>query len=827
MAKLIDPLAQERPVPRLTGEVARRQAVLPAEGVGRGMQMLGQGMQAAADEITRVQKVEEERVNTLAAEDAFTRLRERQLGLSVGEAGFGSVKGRDAVTRPVFKEYSERFDAVEKEIADGLRNDTQRLKFKQRAQVSRLQFQEEMLRHLAQQGDVFSREVYDGVVTTEQRNAMARWNSPNDIGLSLDRIRDAVATRADRFGWDPEYAKAVLQAEHGKVHASVVQQALLAENYQYAEAWFNEHRSDIDLQTARALESAVENGTQKQLTAGYTADYLANEDSLPALGGLHRRVLEDATLDETRKNILVGRIQNRMAVLERRIELEAERRFRMVERGISQLNDITLMGFEPSLDAFSQVLELARGTPLEAEAHAALRLADATRQFRNMPPLHQEQMLTAAEAQARLDPTKFDVRVLHAWRQIREAQQRQVQEAPVSFAVQQGIIPPPAPLDLSQPDQMGTALQERFTVARTMASRYQTPMKPLTPAEVQLLTATLSKASVDQKRNYIAALFKASGGDTEGYLAVMGQLAPDDPVTAIAGAQAARGRMPDADLLLRGQAILNPPKTTDGKTTGLLPMPPENELREQFDRYVRDVFARKPEARNAHYQAAKAAYAALSADAGDRDTKVLQNDRWEAAMEAAIGQVAVHNDRRIVLPSGYDVSRFRDELRERLDAIAVSQALDPSWTASRLRDLPLENLGESRYVLRSGDAVVTDPTGKPLILDFSRPYTSRVAGGQVSRPAPLPPAGPGLPPSPTQNPVVPRGTAPQPQGGLPPTPKPVKPPAPPVDEDNEAERSAKRLRDIRAREAEIEERLKQLDKEQKERDKKKPRGGGI
>jgi hypothetical protein len=682
-------------------------------------------VEAGLEQIYRAQKVEEERVNTLVAEDAFTNLRERQLDLSIGEeAGFTNLKGSDAVTKPVFKEWSKRFEDAEQQITGTLKNDGQRQKFKQRADVARLQFQEEILRHLGREGDTYAKEVYDGAVAIEQRNAVARWNSPNDIDLSLDRIKAAVEDRAERYGWTDDYKQAVLQLEHGKVHSAVVGQALASGNFRYAQAWYEQHKEDIDLNTAKQLERAVEDGTQKELSARYTAQYLAGEDSPRALETLRKKVLSDSALGEDRRNILVGRIQNREYVLERRAEIAEDRRSRVIERGIAELNASTLAGFEPSQDQFTPLIAAAKGTELEAEVTRAISLADATRSFRNMPPVQQERALATVEAGIRTEPTKFDRRVVSAWRSIYDAQRRQATDSPVTFGVQQGIVAPPQPLDLSRPDAMGPALRERYEIANGMALRYQTERKPLTNEEVRLLTTTLSNASIEQKRNYFASLAKTSGNDTlgvDGYLAVMAQLAPDDPVTAIAGSQAARGRAADADLILRGQSILRPPSKADGKSdgSGLLPMPAETELRLGFDRHIREAFSGKPEARNAHYQAAKAAYAALSVDAGDRDTKVLNGDRWEQAMDIAIGPVEKYRGRRVVMPSGYELSQFRDGIRDRIDDMFRTQNLDPSWTVDRLRNLPLENIGDGRYVFRAGDAVVVDKVGQPVVIDFN------------------------------------------------------------------------------------------------------------
>lgn len=754
MPKLFDPSAQARPTPRLVGGTARIPDVPTSNAEAQGLMSIGKSIEAGANEIFRAQQIEEERINTLRAEEAFNTLRQRQLDLTIGdEDGFTKQKGAAAVTRPLYTEWSKKFEDAELEIAGALSNDVQREKFKSRAAVARLQYQEGILRHLAQEDDAYAKQVYDGVLSTEQQNATAQWDSPNDVALSLERVKNAVEERADRFGWDAEYADAVMRQERGKVHAAVIGQAIATQNYKYAEQWYNENRDDIDPTTAKQLAIAVENGTQKELTNGYNTRYLATENSMQGLESLRKEVLSDETLNEDRKNVLVGRIQNRQYVLENRIQVLENKRLRIVERGITEVNSNTLAGYEATPEQLEPLLNAAKGTELEAEAKRAIALADATRQFRQAPPLVQEQMLTQAETGLRTDPTKFDRKVVEAWRSIYSNQRRDVQDNPVSFAVRQGFIEPPEPIDLTNPDNAGEALEQRFTLARSVANRYQAPIKPLTNEEVTLLKTSMERAAPEQKRDYLGKLFEASGKDMQGYMAMMAQLAPDDPVTAIAGSHAARGRDASADLMLRGQAILRPSSKADGRPDGgLLPMPPENDLRSGFDRYLRETFAGKPEQRNAHYQASKAIYAALSIDAGDKDTKVLDSDRWEQAMELAIGTIDKHNGRRVVLPHGMDYGDFKDAVADRAERVlkastaagvrltqaktmqpdkaqaqlreivnSGSYALDPSWTVSRLNDLPLENVGDGRYMFRTGDSALVDLTGRPVIIDLNPP----------------------------------------------------------------------------------------------------------
>ena len=765
MPRLLDPSTIDRAVPRQAG-VVQLPVTQQSDAVGQGLINLGTGIEQGTEQLYRAQKIEDDRVNKLRAEEAVTKLRTRQLDLSFGEQnGYERMKGSAAVTRPILPEWTKRFEDAEKEINGELSNDTQRTSFKASANVSRLQFQEGIMRHLAKEGDTYAKEVFDGTVKTEQQNAAARWNSPNDVGVSLARIDNAVEERADRYSWPSEYKDVVRKQEQGSVHAAVIGQAIANGNFRYAEEWFNKNRDNIDPTTSKQLAVAVQNGTQKELVNTYNAEYLSNEDSMPALEGLRKRVLSDQVLDEDRRNVLVGRIQNRQAVLDNRIQIQNDRRLKVLERGINELNSNTLAGFEPNANQFAPLLEAAKGTELEAQAQAALKLADTTRQFRNAPPIVQEQMLTNAESAIRQDPTKFDRNVLGAWRQISENQRKQATEAPVKFMVRQGVIEAPTPVDLSQPQDAGPALQERFSVARAASTFYQVPFKPLDPEEVSLLRSTLDAMPTSVKRDYFGKLAVASGTDTAGYMAIMGQLAPDQPVTAIAGALSGKGNNLAADLALRGQAILQPPNKSDGKpdTGALLPLPPEQDFRTSFDSEVREAFAGKAKARSDHYQTAKAIYAAMSVDAGDKDTKVFNRDRWEKSIEMAIGPIEKYNGRRTIIPQGYDYDQFRDALADRVESLQEKSLtsrtrsfytqksggevkpgndfeLDPYWTTKRLMDLPLEAQDDGRYAFRSGDGIVTDNYGRPVIIDFSRPgriktpepYADMPEGGYVA-----------------------------------------------------------------------------------------------
>lgn len=679
-----------RKAPQPAGGLSQYRVDVNADAPPRAALGAADVLENAAENIERRRKqvahearIEQDRLDTTRAEQAFNELRQSQLDLTAGEAnGFMRQKGSAAVARstPLYDDWQKKFDDSATKIGSTLINDAQRQKFNARRDVAKLQFSEELLRHTANEGAVYDKEVYEGTVATEVQNAQARWENQSDVALSIDRITNSVANRAETLKWPAEYKQATLQQELGKVHAGVIQQAIVANKTAYAEAWFNKYRGDIDANTARVLERAVEDGGQKQLTNDYTAEMLAMRDNHAGLEKLAARVLQDPVYRDDLKNMTYGRIVSRAETLERRAAARAAAQERQVQHAITGINQNTLAGFEATTEQMAPVIAAAKGNPaLQAQAQQMVNLANATRTFRQAPLYAQEQMLTEMEVQARRDPTRFDLTTLNAMRSIHEAQKRQVNDDPVGFAVKQGIVEP-APLDLSDPVASADGLRQRFAVGRGLRDTQAAPFKPLTPDEVTLVTSALKRVGPEGKREYFGKLMEASNGDLEGYSAIMSQLAPDDPVTAVAGAYAGRGRNVAADLMLKGQAILNPPRATDGQPEKgkTWPMPPDAKLFEEFTSYEQDAFAGRPQLRSTYLQSAKAIYAARSAEAGDA-TGELNSERWDEAMRLATGGIDKYNGRSTLMPYGYDLTEFKDSLDRRIKMIVrVSESPSPT-----------------------------------------------------------------------------------------------------------------------------------------------------
>lgn len=190
----------ERPSPQPgTGAASYRPQ---PEGIeGQALAGVGKGLQWAGNEIYRAAKIEEERLNTQAAEDAFSRYRDEQLDLTVGEQhGFKHRKGADAVMKPTVKDYTTRLDDIRKGIESGLSNDRQRQIFQQRARVATIQFREGLAHHVSQETETYSKQVFASTKASELSQIAANYDQPFLAAFSVDRVNDAIDNEAERLG---------------------------------------------------------------------------------------------------------------------------------------------------------------------------------------------------------------------------------------------------------------------------------------------------------------------------------------------------------------------------------------------------------------------------------------------------------------------------------------------------------------------------------------------------------------------------------------------------------------------------------------------------
>ena len=227
MMKLPDLSEGQRATPTPAGGVASYQPedLGAAMAPGQAISELGNTIQGEVD-----------RIGTLQAEDAYTKLRNWQLDQTVGPQGFQSLKGAAAVNGPQLPDITARFNDTAKEFGGNLFG-VAATKFKARADIAGNQFKEDFLRHQVQQSALWSNEVTNTSIDAEIRSIAANYADDNAIGKSMVRINGLI----DAHGQDPHVGLSA--GAIGNLKIAALQKATAAR----LEAW-----SEVDPMAAYA-----------------------------------------------------------------------------------------------------------------------------------------------------------------------------------------------------------------------------------------------------------------------------------------------------------------------------------------------------------------------------------------------------------------------------------------------------------------------------------------------------------------------------------------------------------------------------------------------
>ena len=233
----------QRPTPNAPGGIAQYRGEIPGlEAAGVANMNLGRTLSAVGDDLWH----EQNRLDTIKAEEAFNDLRRRQLDLTIGQKGFTNLKGGDAVQPTYFPGFMAEFGRAESEVANTLTNDRQKELFKRRAAVAAVEFKGNLLNHAVQQGDAMAKATTQATVDTEIANIAANPLDDGKVAFSNLRISEALASENKRLGIANNSPIALEQAQ--KVQDAAWQKRIDAVLYNdpiAAEALFRAHEKQI------------------------------------------------------------------------------------------------------------------------------------------------------------------------------------------------------------------------------------------------------------------------------------------------------------------------------------------------------------------------------------------------------------------------------------------------------------------------------------------------------------------------------------------------------------------------------------------------------
>lgn len=265
----------QRPTPQAAGGIASYRGEIPgAEAPGQAMVAMGKTIAGVGDELWH----EQEKLNTIKAEEAFNELRRRQLDLSIGQGGFATLKGGDAVQPTYFPKYMGQFNTAANEIGKNLENDRQKELFKRRAEIAGTEFKGNLLNHAVQQADILAKMTTQAVVDTEIANIAANPMDEGKVAFSNLRISEALASENKRLGIANDSPIALDQAQKIQDAATVkrVDAALFASPFD-AEKLFNVVEKQITSPEIRDALRAKIQRVKIPLMAGNDADAILAE----------------------------------------------------------------------------------------------------------------------------------------------------------------------------------------------------------------------------------------------------------------------------------------------------------------------------------------------------------------------------------------------------------------------------------------------------------------------------------------------------------------------------------------------------------------------
>ena len=589
---------------------------------------------------------------------------------------------------------------------------------------------------------------------TEQMLAAKEKAGPGAAGFTPEVLKqfDDYSTKA--IGDRPSaITKRLLQEGFQNLRTSLGQDALVFE----AQARVDNRINSVEAGLNKAAQAVLTDPRQRAIALNEQLAYINSIDIPPkAKEALKERALQsldsaalngeinrsrnniramDGLLDRMGKGEFAGVPAQQLAAAETRIgnfknslivrsEAAERRRLTGLEQQAKRLSWYVENGRDIPPNEIDTFTRNARGTAYEGALMPILDEQKAVSEIAKLAPDQQVAKVKEMQASYGETPSKEQLTKLTKIQRYVNNNLKLLNESPLDYAAQREGAQV-APLDLQKPDTWAGTLGARTAILTDQARRNGVAPKGLLPQEAQQISNALKAARPEQAREILTKLYTGFGDDKV-YRATMQQLAPDNPVMAVAGIAAARGLESStdrsvADYILRGQQLLRQDTKEDGKPSGgkMIPMPKEADLSVAFANLEGNAFAGREQARNAYYQAAKSIYAAKSAEEGDYSGEINPK-RWDTAMNLATGGIDTYKGRSIVLPYGVKVGEFKDGMKQRIPDLIAAGRLTDGWTPEKLRDLPLENAGDGRYFFRVGDGVLVGKDGRPVVLDWAQ-----------------------------------------------------------------------------------------------------------
>jgi hypothetical protein len=534
----------------------------------------------------------------------------------------------------------------------------------------------------------------------------------------LDRVRQAsakgriMAAQSDLTSLMDTLGKnsALPGANVEQINASVdAEDVDLAGRLAYGEAWASKKQEFKD-------DNWTTHATQRVIGARESLGSLQKvEHDLTAEDGFYAK-----KLDPEKRNQLLNTVTGRIYQVKEHQQRQAEMREMKAERALTQMDRQAATGVPPTPADQQRWKTITAGTSVAGEFNTRMaQMSEVQTLLRAPMPVQQQYIDRKRQQMAANGGSVAEQANVNRLQTAVDNNAKLLRDDPLTFnALRTGADV--APLDITgvmtQEGQQRLVAQigDRFDTVNSVRKAYgpEVSRVPFKAGELTMLSAALASADDGTKLQIFGAIAAGapSGAD---FAATAKALAPDQPITVLAGMAQFRG--------LKGKDGTNVPQTllagAKVLTDKSVPMPKENFFRAAFDEAVGNSLVPGTQQREQGYLAFKSLYAGKAAAKGLAYTEGddLDKETTDAAIEMATGGIAERGGAKVIKPYEMDEKTFGALVDMQLEGLAMHSKLP----IDQLEDMPLSPVPgrEGSYYLMNAGRVQMDPaTNQPMVV---------------------------------------------------------------------------------------------------------------
>lgn len=251
-----DRRVREAPLPQVQPGPAA-----PAEAFGGGpgaARVISAGM-GLAETALKIQEEEKRKADQLLVLDADSRLSSLETSLQYDpKTGAMTRRGKDALALP--DEVKTSWDKGVEGIARGLKNDAQRMAFRERVSSRWASVNNNIQRHVADQISAYDNDTTKSFLENERNAAALNYLDDQRVALAKSRQAAAIQEHARRNGLPPEMVQARAAEAVSGTNVVVIERMVDNGDYQRAKEYFEANKDQFTAQDAVMAERRVRAG---------------------------------------------------------------------------------------------------------------------------------------------------------------------------------------------------------------------------------------------------------------------------------------------------------------------------------------------------------------------------------------------------------------------------------------------------------------------------------------------------------------------------------------------------------------------------------------